>query len=250
MMLDLIELALRPIPKVPAVIFDIDGTLMSALHRTHFVETELKADQNWTAFHENMVRDATIPEVLDTLMQHKNAGDQIVLLSLRPERFRPIIAADFKKRGIPYDKLLLRPDGSSGNGPEKKREIYRREIKPFYDVKMAYDDWQEVNDMWTSEGVPNTTVVDPNLPPLDVPLARDPRRITNGHTTGGGEKGSLESLLQKWQHPSSGIITVPPYMREKGGQIENVEGYTYRRGKMFPVSAVARLKTKVARGKG
>lgn len=252
-MRNFVRLTLVPIPKKPAVIIDLDGTLLSAMHRTHLVEGGGEHKKDWTKFHELMVNDETIPAMLDLLMQHKNAGDAIVLLSLRPERFRKIIADDLKGRGIPYDELFLRPEGNYAPGREVKRDIYRQHIKPFYDVKMAYDDWPKITSMWHEEGLPATLVTDPGLPPrVGVPAIEDPRKRFNGQTTGSGEREATQAMLQKWLAPSVGTVVVPPYMRERDGQIENVKGYTYRRrptSRAFRSGgAVARLRTKLSRG--
>lgn len=158
--------------KPKAVIYDIDGTLSSAMHRSHFADSG-----RWSEFHGHMTQDAPIDETIGHLLTDMAAGRAIVLLSLRPERFRSATEAWLSKNHVPYDALYLRPENDYGQGYIVKRRIYEEQIAKDYDVVKAYDDYDKMLDMWKDVGIPTVVpVTDPALPAdATTPPATDPR---------------------------------------------------------------------------
>jgi hypothetical protein len=189
------------------VIFDADGTLSSVAHRVPYLD---KGD--WSRFHGEMYLDAPIAKTIAAARRHKARGDAVIVLSMRPERFRAVTERWLKEAGVPYDEVHLRPEGDPRSGTEVKRDIYRRKIAPRYDVVRAYDDHQPILDMWREEGVPALRVTDPVLPPLPRRPAPDPKVRPGAKPV--GRRGML--------------VYVPPHQRVVRGRLIDVDGYWRR----------------------
>lgn len=71
------------------------------------------------------------------------------------------------KHRIPIDILHMRSGGDTRQDSIVKREMYERDIEPYFDVKYVIDDRPQVCDAWRSLGLPVLQVVDPViLPPI------------------------------------------------------------------------------------
>lgn len=215
-------LAVRP----KGVIFDFDSTLSSVVHRQHLV-TEFPKD--WSKFHGSMVLDAPLEHTIRKLRAHKKAGDKIIILTMRPERFRPFSERWLRAHNIPYDKLYMRPEGDFRAGDASKLGIYRDEIAPAYDVEYAYDDRPEVLGMWKAVGVKAVPVSDPGLPPYEGLPVADPKFPRGRAASGAGGVGRVGRT-----------VYVPAHERVVAGKLVKVDGY-FRR-----LSAVGRLMVKLS----
>jgi predicted kinase len=146
----------------PAVVIDLDGTLTSAAWREHLVTGGRK---DWERFFAQMGRDAPVQPLVD--LAGWIADDvAVVLLTGRPEDHAPVIRRWLGEHGVTYDELLMRPAGDRRPDTVVKRERYRRDIAPRYEVRLAIDDRPKVIEMWREEGVYVLTAVDPRSDPL------------------------------------------------------------------------------------
>ena len=57
-----------------------------------------------------------------------------------------------------YDHLLMRMDGDFRPDHVVKEEIYRLNIEPYFDVRMAFDDNPSIIALWKRLGIPVTVV--------------------------------------------------------------------------------------------
>ena len=261
----LVELTRRFRP--PAVIFDIDSTLSSAAHRSDLTSGTL-GGKDWSTFHGGMVLDAPIQHTVDKLKAHVARGDRIVLLSMRPERFRTATVDWLRGNGIEFDELYLRPEGNYRPGIQVKEDIFRKEIAPRFVVKTAYDDREDLVEMWNRVGIDARKVTDPGLPPLeghpipdpkypkDKPLsleearARLKKQASSWDKRPAGKKYGGKQLGAEsgdWGHYDWGSgadgYFVGPHVRKLKGKSVPVVGYWVDRKMSF--SAVDRLRSKV-----
>lgn len=148
----------------PAVVVDLDGTLTSAAWREHHLAGPGR--KNWPAFFAGMSRDAPVQPLVD-LVNWLADDATVVLLTGRPDEHEPAIRTWLADHDVHYDHLHMRPSGDRRPDTVVKREIYRRDIAPRYDVRFAIDDRPGVIEMWREEGVYVLTAVDPALDPID-----------------------------------------------------------------------------------
>ena len=88
-----------------------------------------------------------------------NYDKNIIILTGRSESARTSTEIWLKKYKIPYDKLLMRPDGNYIKGDEFKKSLYEQEIKDKYYVDFVLEDSQKVVKMYRNLGL---TVLQPN----------------------------------------------------------------------------------------
>jgi predicted kinase len=149
----------------PAVIIDLDGTLTSSKWRVHHISG---GRRDWPRFFAGMGRDAPVPALVDlvTWVAHHAA---VVLLTGRPDDHEVAIRRWLADHDIPYDLLLMRASGDRRQDTVVKRQRYREEVAPHYDVRWVVDDRPQVIEMWRDEGLYVLTAVDPGLEPLPEP---------------------------------------------------------------------------------
>lgn len=149
----------------PAVIVDLDGTLTSAEWRAHHISGR---QRDWPRFFAGMGRDAPVPALVDlvTWVAHHAT---VVLLTGRPDDHEVAIRRWLADHDVPYELLLMRASGDRRPDTVVKRQRYREEVAPRYDVRLVVDDRPQVIEMWREEGLYVLTAVDPGLEPLPEP---------------------------------------------------------------------------------
>lgn len=149
----------------PAVVVDLDGTLTSAAWREHLVAGP---SRDWAAFFAGMGRDAPVGPLVELVGWVADRA-AVVLLTGRPDDHEPAVRRWLADHDVTYDLLLLRPRGDRRPDTVVKRERYRRDVAPHYDVRLVIDDRPRVVEMWREEGLYVLTAVDPRLEPLEEP---------------------------------------------------------------------------------
>lgn len=135
---------------IKAIIVDIDGTLADCSHRRHFVEARPK---DWPGFYAAMANDGwneMVMHVVGLLSGHL----EVLVVTGRPDDHRDTTEQWLIDHpSFSYDELFMRKAGDFRPDTEVKREIYRREIAPHYEVVLVLDDRASVVDMWRAEGL-------------------------------------------------------------------------------------------------
>jgi hypothetical protein len=151
----------------PAVIFDRDGTLASV---AHIAPTD-RSDSSWAAFNAALRFDAVVPRVA-ALLRSVRPDVARIMVSGRAEgdwpgdRRRRFAMQDWLvKRELPIDHLYMRSGGDGRLDSTVKRELYERDIAPFFDVRCVIDDRPAVIDEWRSLGLYVVAVKDPGILP-------------------------------------------------------------------------------------
>ena len=157
----------------PAYIFDIDGTLANLQHRRHFIAQEPK---DWDRFYDidTILKDRPYSHIVRLVRTLHYAGEAVVFCTGRPERLRlPTVKwlyyhviGDPCKTSWLSERLYMRPDEMADHGPDHredyivKRELLRKIVWDGFTPIMAFDDRQQVVDMWRAEGIPCAQVAE------------------------------------------------------------------------------------------
>jgi predicted kinase len=124
-----------------AVIFDIDGTLAHMGNK--------RSPFDW---------DKVYLDELDSIIAHqvelhRKAGDKIIILSGRDGSCKKITEEWLEIHGIKYDEFYIRPEKDTRKDSVIKKEIYEAEIKGKFNIRLVYDDRNQVVDMWRKLGL-------------------------------------------------------------------------------------------------
>lgn len=133
--------------KLKAIIIDIDGTLADCSHRRHLAQ-----NKNWKEFFDRS-GDDDLNHWCFVIMQHLKVRYEIILCTGRSEDYRLLTQTWLTQHGVPYKKLFMRKSKDYREDCVIKKEIYKNEIEPEYDVVFCVDDRQQVVDMWRAEGL-------------------------------------------------------------------------------------------------
>ncbi len=126
--------------KSDAYIFDIDGTLALMDGRSPYDYSKVSTDK-------------PNQNVINMLKMVQAAGNDIVIVSGRDASCQKDTLKWLEVQGIRFDLLIMRSPGDVRNDAIVKKEIYRENILPVYNVLGVFDDRNRVVDMWRSLGL-------------------------------------------------------------------------------------------------
>ena len=135
---------------IKAVIFDIDGTLANCEHRRHFVEGKNK---DFDAFYDAMEGDTIKPEIHGLCNLHYLNDWHVIICTGRPEKYRKITEKWLKDKGVFYKELMMRPDNRRFDPDFEVKKTMLDNIRKDREVLMAFDDRNQVVEMWRNNGV-------------------------------------------------------------------------------------------------
>lgn len=141
------------------IIFDIDGTLADCSHRLHWIQNKPK---NWKAFFAGMEHDVPIVETLEVFRGLARARDdyealhRIIFCTGRPESHRietrAWLVRHLGTRTLDYP-LYMRLGGDHRPDFVVKEELLADMKKDGFDPKIAFEDRDQVVDMWRRNGL-------------------------------------------------------------------------------------------------
>lgn len=136
--------------KRKSFICDLDGTLCDTSHRQHLVEAK-----KWDAFYSAMDQDKLNDPIAAIVRNMSDAGHPVIFVSGRPAAYRrkTEIWLQLHAGFVDSYRLHMRPDGDFRKDSIVKEEIYKRDIKPFFDILFCIDDRKQVVDMWRANGL-------------------------------------------------------------------------------------------------
>ena len=146
--------------RLPAVIFDRDGTLASV----DWVRPVERDPESWARFNAALPFDAVVP-VVAGLLRSVRPGVHRIMTSGRDGSLRPRMQDWIAKHGLPIDHLFMRRAGDRRVDSVVKTEIYRELIEPRFEVLYVVDDRPQVCDAWRELGLPVLQVADPGIAP-------------------------------------------------------------------------------------
>lgn len=131
------------------VAFDLDGTLCNIEHRLHYIHNK---PSNWPEFFRACVNDAPIYPIIRIAEAMWNAGHTVEIWSGRSDIVKPQTEACLKQWAVKYHTLRMRKDGDYRVDNVVKDEWF--EPLPEHErPAVAFDDRQQVVDMWRRRGV-------------------------------------------------------------------------------------------------
>jgi phosphoglycolate phosphatase-like HAD superfamily hydrolase len=131
------------------VICDLDGTLSDAEHRLHHIARQ---PRDYDAFFAASGDDPPIMPLITLVRLLADAGHEIHIVTGRSAEVRDLTIAWFKKYGVPYHRLLMRPVGD--HTPDHKlKEMWFRQDYASSEILFALEDRERVVQMWRSVGV-------------------------------------------------------------------------------------------------
>jgi acid phosphatase class B len=135
------------------VIIDIDNTLCISNER-FALATKPNGKIDWDIAHnpELIEKDKPNYPMIDLAKKYKKDGFEVIVLTGRPESVESVTEEWLKKYEIEYDRLIMRNRSSHFlKAVVYKKKVYETLIKS--DVFCAYDDEEEIIQMWNSLGI-------------------------------------------------------------------------------------------------
>jgi len=132
------------------VIFDVDGTLMDIEHRRHFV---VQRPKDFDAFREATSQDTAKEDIFAVAKALKAAGHRIIISSGRNKSQRAVTLKQLMVQGLVFDALYMRSDSDYRPDHEVKSQMLDKMRKEGFNPTMAFDDRQQVVDMWREKGL-------------------------------------------------------------------------------------------------
>ncbi len=126
----------QSLPK--AIICDLDGTLALMNGRNPF---------DASLCDEDILNNP----VANVLINYKNLGYKIILLSGREDKFEAPTLKFLSNNLIEFDVLLMRKTSDNRKDSIIKKEIFDAEIRDKYQIEFVLDDRNQVVDMWRNE---------------------------------------------------------------------------------------------------
>jgi len=148
-----------------AVLCDIDGTVADCSHRLHWIKNKPK---NWMAFYAGIPNDQPIQPTIDVvwLIMKKNFYQpRVVFCSGRPAEYHDVTRQWFEKY-MPWANkcpLYMRPTKDSRQDYIVKEELLAKIREDGYNPVLAFDDRQQVVDMWRRNGLTCFQVAEGNF---------------------------------------------------------------------------------------
>lgn len=134
--------------KPKCYICDIDGTIADGRHRQHLLP-------HWGKFFGEMHNDGELPVVEVIRWLQTNPDRPVIFVSGRPEEYRGQTMTWLHEKGIAPGlraDLKMRPTGDYRKDSIVKKEILDK-IREDWDIILAFDDRQDVVNMWRENGV-------------------------------------------------------------------------------------------------
>lgn len=126
------------VERIPAVIFDIDNTILYHTNRSPFNWSDLSGDK--------------LISGMDYLIDMFNFYDYyVVIVTGRPESVRPQTEEWLSENGIIYDSLIMKPEQYEKSFIFKEREL--KKLLETYDIKFVFDDDTKCANMYKENGV-------------------------------------------------------------------------------------------------
>lgn len=136
------------------IIIDIDNTLCNSNERFELAKKP-NGKPDWDIAHNPTLieKDKPFYPMIDLAKQYKQNGFEVIILTGRPESVERVTKEWLRKYEIEYDQLIMRNRSSHFlKASIYKKKMYETIIKS--DVFCAYDDDEDIIQMWNSLGIP------------------------------------------------------------------------------------------------
>ena len=137
-------------------IFDIDGTVADASHRLHHIQ---KQPKDWDAFFAACIDDLPIEHIVG-LTHALSHFEKIVYVSGRSDQVRNKTEQWLKDFCCAAGTLYMRKAGDHRPDNIIKAELLDQILADGYEPIMAFEDREQVVQMWRANGVPCAQVAE------------------------------------------------------------------------------------------
>jgi putative acid phosphatase of HAD superfamily subfamily IIIB len=137
--------------KKPAVIVDLDQSLINNEHRQHFMQGDTK---RWASFFDAMRDDTVYPEVkliVDLIFRHTEIA--VLLVTGRPSHLHGVTLQNLHDLEINFTALIMRAQNDNRADAEVKLDMLEGIKSMGFDPLFVIDDRPEVVHMWRSQGI-------------------------------------------------------------------------------------------------
>lgn len=135
--------------KQRAIICDLDGTLCETSHREHYLK---KTPKDWESFFSKLRFDPINEWCLHLISSVRLMGTDVLFVTGRDRTLELETVRWLKGHNLFLAmsdlRLFMRNSGDRRPDTLVKKDIYIREIRPYYDVLFAIEDRNTVVEMW------------------------------------------------------------------------------------------------------
>ena len=132
------------------IIFDVDGTLMDIEHRRHFV---VQRPKDFDSFRAATKDDTPKNDIFAIAKALKATGHRIIISSGRNKSQMDITVEQINRNGLEFDAIFMRSDQDWRQDFIVKEGMLKKMQDAGFDPTMAFDDRQQVVDMWRRHGL-------------------------------------------------------------------------------------------------
>lgn len=137
-------------------IFDIDGTIADLTHRLHHIQ---KSPKDWRAFFGDCFEDAPIHHMCD-LARILSCEVPVVYVSGRSDEIRYETEEWLKQHRLWTGHLYMRTEGDHRPDNLVKSDLLAQMMADGWRPLMAFDDRNQVVNMWRENGIPCAQVAE------------------------------------------------------------------------------------------
>ncbi|WP_286689434.1 HAD family acid phosphatase [Aeromicrobium sp. REDSEA-S38_B2] len=133
-----------------AVIADLDGTLVDVSSILHHVAGD---ERDFAAFHSASRDCPPRPEVVEAVRAAHEQGRAVLVVTSREFVWRDLTLDWLQQHDVPYDQLVMRIVGDYRPDHVVKAEMLDQLEKDGYRVVEAWEDAEDIADLWRSRGI-------------------------------------------------------------------------------------------------
>ena len=130
------------------IICDLDGTLSDYTHRIRYYK-----QRDYEKFNSEGINDKPIQNICNIVrMLADDDETEIVVMTARNEQHRKDTEKWLRLNDVPFNRLIMRPDGDMASDPDCKKKLLDEHIN-YKDVWFVLEDRKVVVDMWRGESL-------------------------------------------------------------------------------------------------
>lgn len=148
-----------PSSPVPAVVFDMDGTLANVADLAHeHLSGKDGRKKDWAAFHNGSLHSPPNQWVVDDARRIYGQGTAVLIVTARMSDYCGVTSQWLDNQPVPRDRMYMRRSGDFRPDRQVKTDIVAQILADGFLITHAYDDNPAVLALWADIGIPTTIV--------------------------------------------------------------------------------------------